>query len=201
MVYETGTLYYRVRGVGRHGDDMLDRREADWLIGANTIVVDAPKAYTPEKNWTYSVSYAEEGKRSEVVSFVDGIGRARQSVTKTTTRETVMLSESHYDYEGRASLSVMPSAVLGSKSLGFHKYYSLNDNHAPLAPKDWDNDGAYIDGGAIKELSSSYSGTIPSGDLSAEGGSARYYSSANPNAGSGVEAYVPDAGGYPCGTI
>jgi hypothetical protein len=30
MIYETGTLYYRVRGVGRHGINMEDRRNGEW---------------------------------------------------------------------------------------------------------------------------------------------------------------------------
>lgn len=201
MVYETGVLFYRVRGVGRHGLDMLDRREAAWSSAGN-IVVDAPKAYTPTKNWTYSATYAEEGKRSEVVSFVDGIGRGRQSVTKTTTSETVMVSESHYDYEGRASLSVMPSVIVGSKSLGFYKNYSLygdrdelgNSIVVDLSPEHYDNDAAYTDGNTINPLLTG--GGTAGGALNANGGSARYYSPENPNALSGMEAYVPDAGGY-----
>lgn len=63
------------------------------------------------KNWTYTTTFAEEGKRKEVAAFVDGSGRTRQMVTVVNSDNNAIVAETKYDRVGREAVSILPTPV------------------------------------------------------------------------------------------
>ena len=115
LACESGVLYFRVRGVGKHGDGFNERLFGVWSSERSiTISEAAGTLFEDTRNWTYQITYAEFGKRSEVVSFFDGGGQSRQSITLDNTTNVPIVAESFMDYEGRPAVSVLPSPVVGA---------------------------------------------------------------------------------------
>ncbi len=134
LPFDNGRVYYRVRGVGRGiklSDGTIDftrRIEGPWSNSTDDYV-DVTNL-EPTKNWTYEASYAEEGKRKEVLTFFDGLSHQRQVVTKGNTTNTALISETFYDYEGRASIQTLPSPnKTYSSNLDF--YPQLHTSYVP----------------------------------------------------------------------
>ncbi len=119
-------LLIRVRPV--HYDAEGFRIEGDWnydLVDqdGNTYVgaIFAPSAGNQSNfNWTYSASYAEDGKRKEVIHFLDGSLRERQAVTLSNTEKKAIVQETLYDEFGRPILTTMPAPV-NNNSLKYYK--------------------------------------------------------------------------------
>ncbi len=63
------------------------------------------------KNWVFTASFAEEGKKSEVVSYFDGSQRNRQTVTKNNSDNIAVVGETYYDYLGRPTIQALPTPV------------------------------------------------------------------------------------------
>jgi RHS repeat-associated protein len=68
-------------------------------------------AHEQGKNWVYTATYAEEGKKSEVVSYFDGSQRNRQTVTKNNSDNLAIVGESYYDFIGRPTVQALPTPV------------------------------------------------------------------------------------------
>lgn len=186
-IYDKGTVFLRVRAVFRGGAANNERRESVWS-NQNSRDVDNVDPY---RNWTYSIAYAEDGKHKEVVSYFDGSGRNRQSITLLNSENVSLIGEQYYDYEGRAALSTLPApSVNFSNSLKFYESYTLNAAGQPFSKQDFDNDAAY-----------NSSTCLPASgpQLSAQGGASRYYSPNNNRAAAGdaFNVALPDAKEYP----
>ncbi len=87
-LFERGYLLYRVRAVGRGGYNLQTPVYCQWTNNTNSGKVDVfydqiyLSAHTDDQmNWQASTTFAEEGKRSDVVNYFDGTFRARQTVT------------------------------------------------------------------------------------------------------------------------
>jgi RHS repeat-associated protein len=197
LVYDDGYIYYRVRGVGRKGANFTMRQEGKWSTPGNIHYTD----YGHKRNWSYSATYAEDGKAKEVVSFFDGSGRNRQAVTKLNTENTVLATEIMYDFEGRAGIQTLPAPINDFKDangiatdhrvsrLDFYKQYSLsNTTHVEFSSKDFDNDNFFS--------SNNCKPTSNAGMETAQGAS-NYYSASNPEKDKGFNAVIPDAKLYP----
>ena len=97
LIFNNGYLIYRVRPVGRFLDDSTLSKVyyGSWSMNLNqayNTVYDWPNVLTINKphesglkNWQYQASYAEDGKKKDVVSYFDGSLRNRQTVTKINT--------------------------------------------------------------------------------------------------------------------
>jgi RHS repeat-associated protein len=186
-IYDKGTVFLRVRAVFRGGASNNERRESVWSNQDSRDVDNVD----PYRNWTYSIAYAEDGKHKEVVSYFDGSGRNRQSITLLNSENVSLIGEQYYDYEGRAALSTLPApSVNFSNSLKFYESYTLNAAGQPFTKKDFDNDAAY-----------NSSTCLPASgpQLSAQGGASRYYSPNNNRAAAGdaFNVALPDAKEYP----
>ncbi|MBL1231536.1 MAG: hypothetical protein COA31_002345 [Flavobacteriales bacterium] len=132
LAYPSGIIIYRVRPVGIdlvNGNKDLIIAD-DWTdLGTSTVVSSAwnggnGNGYVylgldSNKNWTYNVAYAEEGKRKEGISYFDGSAKTRQSVTVLNTDQNAIVSETLYDFEGRPAVGFLPTPV-PSEGIGFY---------------------------------------------------------------------------------
>lgn len=189
LVYPRGILLYRVRGVSHDPTD-----PTLWVTGAwsfpyetgltndantqpGTLSYRFRKEFNgllPEMNWQYSASYAEDGKRVEMMTFYDGTLRSRQAQTIRNTDTNLIIGETKYDYDGRGVVQIIPVPLSDHDGLTFYPDFNPNFDRSNFAlDATIDNPGA----------------------LSTVSGAGNYYSTSNPNA-IGLVAYVPDAQGY-----
>jgi RHS repeat-associated protein len=194
LIYGKGYLIYRVRGISRNNTEFI-KYYGNWSSGnsqKNTIADWPHQSVISEheagKNWQFQASYAEDGKKKEIVSYFDGSLRNRQTVTKINTDNNTIIGEVIYDAQGRMAVEVLPTP---NKDANIHYFnnYNLNNQNKLYSFKDFD-----IDSGSC---ASSVSG------MSEASGSSRYYSpsgyadfSLRTN-----QAYVPDAKLYPFSQI
>jgi RHS repeat-associated protein len=166
------------------------REEHPWVYSVNvagsaTKVVDLTW-HQPAINWQFSASYAEGGKKKEVVSYFDGTLRNRQTVTVNNTDKKVVLQESIYDEFGRVSASILPAPVDNS----ILKYYG--NQHLNTT-----NTGIYT----YKDVYNNGTGVcvVKPAPLGTQAGAGLYYSAKNPFLlrKERFMEYIPDAGGYP----
>ena len=130
LAYPSGMIVYRVRPVGIdlvNGNYNLTTT-GDFTIPFTGTVANAYTAgyafpyegLDKEKNWTYKVAYAEEGKRKEGIQYFDGSSRVRQSTTILNTDQNAIVAETMYDFEGRPAINTLPTPV-PSKGIGFYE--------------------------------------------------------------------------------
>ncbi|MBF4494421.1 hypothetical protein IR010_17890, partial [Flavobacterium sp. MR2016-29] len=193
LIYSKGYLIYRVRGISRNTE--LVKYYGNWSSGTSVknTIADWPhqsiiSEHEAGKNWQFQASYAEDGKKKEIVSYFDGSLRNRQTVTKINTDNTTIVGEIIYDSQGRAGLEILPAPNVDS-NIHYFKNYNLNSQSKSYSFKDFD-----IDGGSCF---SNVSG------MSDSSGSSRYYSPTGYSDFSSRtnQAYVPDAKLYPFSQI
>jgi RHS repeat-associated protein len=214
MIYGEGYVLYRVRGVHTDKDGhvsysrwsmgdnyfpMLNHPLAltidDLINGAhggaanyNTnyfFHVTSAIAHEQEKNWQLVSSFAEDGKRKDVISYYDGSMRSRQMVTRMNTSGQVIAGETVYDYQGRPGVNILPAPLDKTQTtdLSFKELLNQNISGDPYSWKNFDQDG-----------SSTCLASV--GTISNLSGAGKYYSSASFDT-DGAQAYVPNANGYP----
>jgi RHS repeat-associated protein len=193
LIYGKGYLIYRVRGISRNTEFV--KYYGNWSSGTSpkNTIADWPhqsviSEHETGKNWQFQASYAEDGKKKEIVSYFDGSLRNRQTVTKINTDNTTIVEEVIYDAQGRPGVEILPTPTIDN-NIHYFKNYNLNSQNKLYSFKDFD-----IDGGSC---TSNVSG------MSDSSGSSRYYSpsgyadfSLRTN-----QAYVPDAKLYPFSQI
>ncbi|MFO0362713.1 MAG: hypothetical protein ACK500_12870, partial [Flavobacteriales bacterium] len=151
------------------------------------------QAYTPSINWQVTTTFAEEGKKKEVISFFDGSQRNRQTVTRLNTDQNVVVGESVYDYEGRPVINILPTPVFldeectdsstPTPALSYYPEFNKALDGTVYSRVHFDPDSAPCES-FTQELSTS-------------SGASQYYSPLNPNGENGVNQFIPDADGYP----
>ena len=155
LAYPAGIIIYRVRGVGRdiNSSNYTNFAEGPWSY--SPLVFDLKSAYTSTqsyvysgldivKNWSYNVTYAEDGKRKEVINYVDGSSRNRQTTTILNSDQNAIVSETMYDYEGRQAVQTLPTPVV-SGGIGFYDN-SGNAFNNGFDKYDFDRDATYSSG-------------------------------------------------------
>jgi RHS repeat-associated protein len=189
--YDSGFILFRIRGVQIHYPDNV-RWEGDWnytaKVSGDACTGDCPSGvvaidgHEQNLNWQFSISFAEEGKNKEVISYFDGSLRNRQSVTIINTDKKSVIQETIYDALGRPAASILPVPTDDST---LHYFRGFNRNS--------DGDDPY----SFADLS--YGGCSTTADsISYLYGAGRYYSPANPFINSHpYSKYIPNAGGYP----
>ncbi len=138
-------------------------------------------------NWQYSASFAEEGKRKEVINYFDGSLRGRQTVTINNSDNIAVLQENVYDEFGRPVASILPAPVKESGEPYLHYFSAFNRKsfNVPYSFRD------IVNGCELKPDT-----------LSSEFGASKYYSKLNPflndiNYAKKYNSYIPDAERYP----
>ena len=192
LVFNKGYLIYRVRPVGRFLHDVAKKYYGKWSSGISDgflTVADWPnrvqigKNYEAGKmNWQYQSSFAEEGKKKEVVSYFDGSLRNRQTVTKTNTRNQSVAGEIIYDNQGRAAIEVLPVPLEESAIRYFDRLNGNTTTSYSQLDFDWD-------------MSLTCTPSLIAAMNKARGAS-HYYSEQMATA-TDFQEYVPNAAGYP----
>ncbi|MFB3389843.1 thrombospondin type 3 repeat-containing protein [Flavobacterium sp. LAR06] len=196
IVYLKGYIVYRVRPVGRFLDDISKNYYGNWTSGfaeahkllsdwSHYLVIDQNHELG-KKNWQYQSSFAQDGKKKEVVSYFDGSLRNRQTVTKINSNNKAVVGEVIYDNQGRAAVEILPVPV---ESSGVHFYSDLNKNSQGTAiythnDFDWDDSNKKdCEPTAIEGMSNT-------------SGASKYYS-ANNTIQNNHQDLVPDAQSLP----
>ncbi len=193
----TGFYLWRVRPIGSvYPGGIADARNwGVWSIapaqGAVVTYTSADDTALPDagffyeqfdgdKTWAYGRTFAENGRMGEAMSYFTDGGTPRQSQVKLQSLQKVLVGSSASDYSGRGAVGSM-SAPVGERALidggsGFFGYVPdlLLSGGDELSARHFDADSTYGNPAAVT------SGTV--GD---------YYS------GSGPDAEIPSAGGYP----
>ena len=202
LPYQEGFILCRVRGVSYNGSTGL-RQTTPWTYtytdaGNNTYTYGAHIiAHQPALNWQYTASFAEEGKRKEVISYFDGSLRSRQAVTITnnstdhsSARNNAVVAENIYDKMGRATMNVLPAPVT---DIQLKYYLSINKN---MAGTTYSRDDI-----VLLTTKGDKSCNISAWPMSTQSGASQYYSPNNPFLPNTTDffyaKYIPDAGGFP----
>jgi RHS repeat-associated protein len=187
LAYDTGFILFRVRGVQQSPPPDEIRVATAWnytaVVPANPTQKTAVfhiNGHEPDLNWQYSIKFAEEGRRKEVLSYFDGSLRNRQIVTINNSDNRSVVQESIYDDIGRPVVRVLPSPADDST---VHYFRSFNRNKFgnafSFADIVYANCGATVD------------------SMSSSSGAAQYYSKNNPFTSFIHRNYIPDAEGFP----
>ena len=199
LIFDHGYILHRVRAVGR---DMANPDKAlfsVWSFPDKGLVSDPGVYYihntTPhegDKNWMVTTTFAEDGKKREVLSYFDGTLRSRQELAAANSDANVIVGQTIYDFQGRPAVQVLPVPVqrpvqsgnTGEAALKYYNNFNQKDNGSGDA---WDREDFDLDAGNC---------TTNTAGMSTADGASNYYSPANPNK-QAQQAYVPDAEKYP----
>ena len=191
QVFSKGYLIYRVRGVGRWLDATDKDLYGKWSSGVNAVnvsdwnYVTITQEHEQLKNWQYQATYAEDGKKKEVVQYFDGSLRGRQTVTRINSDNHSVVGETVYDNEGRGVIQILP---VPQDNPAIQYYPSLNETGGvPYNHHNFDWEDTTLQGCAV-------AGADP---LST--GAATYYSVNGYDAANDQDwqQYVPESNGYP----
>lgn len=203
-VFEKVGLLFRVRAKGYTSFDYENRYIGLWSCSYPTgecddysdvramfwsSKIDLASHEQDSLNWQVVTSYAENGKRKDVVTYMDGTMRSRQTVTAINSDENVLVAETMYDHQGRPAIQSLPAPVHQDMRLKFRQNFNQNAAGAPYSKVDFDYDNGC---------------TVNIGPMKDDSGSAHYYSSSFYNNLSQAEinqhphhAYIPQSDGYP----
>lgn len=199
LIYSRGYLIYRVRAVGRYLENTDKYKFGLWSRGdGNEITVAdwSPYVYTIEqslehqtnKNWQFQASYAEDGKKKEVVSYFDGTLRNRQTVTKINSDENIIVGEVVYDAQGRPAVEVLPVPI-SQDTIGYYNDFNRNNLGELYSYQDFDKDFQnIIDQPTVDKA------------MSTTNGASKYYSPSN-DINDPFRNRVPDAKNHPFSQI
>jgi RHS repeat-associated protein len=188
LIYNAQWIAVRVRGVSYNSLGI--RIEGEWAYTNEQYQNKAiwniqDNWHESNLNWQYAVSFAEEGKRKEVISYFDGSLRNRQTVTllNETTNSTdskPIVQENIYDEFGRVAANILPAPTnlanylkyfpsFNMSASGVYNYSNLNLDNCQPVPDRLDNSS----------------------------GAGAYYSNNNPFNSFNFNKYIPNADGYP----
>ncbi|MDP1725787.1 MAG: hypothetical protein Q8M15_03315 [Bacteroidota bacterium] len=204
MVYERGYIIFRVRFIGKKYDVTTDKvyqipgqwSDATYGTGPNlSTFTHKLKIVTPheadKKNWQITTSYSEGGKRKDIVAYMDGTQRNRQTITGLSTEQATLVGESIYDHQGRAAIQVLPVPVPldpypyytpNNRRLMYYNNFNRNNAGSPYSRADFD-------------ITQNLCGTLTA-PMNTNSGASNYYSGSNPDK-TNENAYIPDAKNYP----
>jgi RHS repeat-associated protein len=196
LIYPKGELLYRVRARGLDeslfcSSNGVVKKEITGAWSSEKYATDAAffassdhiplSGYAKYYNWTYGVNYAEGGKVVENMGFYDGTLRNRQNVTSFKADQNVVISETLYDHDGRAVVSIAPVPVT-SEGMKFYKKNVNTSIHGSFDRTNFNTD---------THLGSA----VPEGLSTTDSWSSAYFSSNNSST-SDFRDFIPSAGGY-----
>jgi hypothetical protein len=207
LIFDHGYVLFRVRPVGRKISDPSipifgkwswnynptnpAQNTVDYFINQNHPYYYVYEAHEGELNWQSQTTFAEDGKRKDVLTYFDGTLRNRQTVTRLNTTGVAVVGESIYDFHGRAAIQVLPAPVTQDACIGepistihFYRNFNMNGNGTVYSALDFDRDNQQ----------DPCEPSTPS--MSAQSGASNYYSPQNPEIGL-ENAFIPDALKFP----
>ncbi len=202
-VFDNGYLFCRVRAVGYSDLEKTYPITSRWSCSPNAcsgkftgqFFAVETFAHTEDKlNWQYITNYAESGKRKEVITYYDGTMRSHQAVTRLNTDSITIVGETYYDHQGRAAIQSLP-VPSGRTRLEFHPNFNVSAGEgrqdSVYGRRDFDLNSR------VDLAPNDPSCKITVNAMSSDSGSARYYSDQNPDKETGLNRFIPDAGGFP----
>jgi RHS repeat-associated protein len=177
--YRAGVVWFRVRAVGRFidmGNDHTYRRFGAWSDAESWEIEDGD-VFERDRNLTWTTSFAEDGKFKKVVTYVDGVGKTRQSVTQLSSDSTSVVVQTEYDHEGRGVLTTIPIPVSGIDLRYRDLLNTTSGGASAYDPDDFDD-------------------LFVTNAMAVDSGAANYFSSSNTLGGLHRD-YIPDAHGFP----
>jgi len=185
----TGILHVRVRACNSKASG--NRTDGSWFYtmpkNSSNVAVSSV-GHEADLNWQVATSFAEEGKSKTVISYFDGSLRSRQTVTKDNVLETVLASETFYDYQGRPAVQILPTPNINNV-IQYQKNLNIFNGQASNVK----DPAEFFDLQPKNDLA-----TYTTAYLDKTKGAANYYSNQNTLAGSSTEdRFIPDANGYP----
>lgn len=212
LVYESGFLIFRVRPVSNWGKNLDKFVTGQWSVpdlGRSLIfnglgeenvffsIIDNVNIVheNDQKNWQYKASFSEHGRRTDIVDYLDGTLRSRQTITSINSQKGLLVDEKIYDNNGRPAIKILPTPIISKDSVTVHtpkiqyqNNFNLNNSKAQYSWKDFDIDRECL--------------SFPD-PLSTASGASQYYSTQNPFKDANSEgfkrqiAFVADANGFP----
>jgi RHS repeat-associated protein len=207
--YNNGLLVYRIRAIGKNIADISFEKTGNWSLDQNQTTPSFTLAglsgfddyyvittgHEDNKNWQYTATYAEDGKKKEVISYYDGTFRNRQTVTKTNTEDVSIVAETIYDKQGRAAVQILPTPT--RDYLNEIKYYeNFNQSDVNTTGGGLHKPYSKADIEVLPVTTCPYSPDPLYTSSTAEGASV-YYSSFNTKKTENQNAFIPDAQKYP----
>ncbi len=210
LIFDKGFIVYRLRPVGIW-DNEDDNTVADnevfgkwstWVPLSNTLLdtrkkvshfphyINIDKEHEEKINWQFKSVFAEGGKKKDVVTYFDGSLRTRQTATKISSNDKVIVGETIYDAEGRGAVTILPvpTRTNGNNTpdaLGFHPSFNNNTSGTAYSLLDFD----------VEVPTSTSCGVILPGALN-NSGAGLYYGN-NVGVENNWQDHIADAGGYP----
>ena len=199
ILFDRGYVIFRLRAIGKKTTSPYENIIGVWSSAAETGLVSSTSTshrakiedtwvHENDKNWQVSTTFAEEGKKKEVINYFDGSMRSRQTVTRVNTDENVIVGETIYDYQGRPAISVLPVPVEKTagqeKPLQYFEGFNKDISGGEYTAYDFDRDAT------------PGSCTIAAAKMSSSYGASKYHSSNN-NDKTNEQAFVPDAKEFP----
>jgi RHS repeat-associated protein len=192
-VFSRGYVVYRVRAVGRWMDEPQKEKYGKWNtdngVAKNTVsnwpsVLTINYSHEEGKNWQFQTTYAEQGKKKDVIQYFDGSLRGRQTVTRINSQDQSVVGETIYDNQGRGVIQVLP-VPQSNPALRYYGGLTVDGSGEVFSHKhfDWEESDA----------SCTDVGSAPLGTLS---GAGKYYDATMHQGESNWQQYVPDAEGY-----
>ncbi len=203
LLYGKGYVIYRVRTVGSFVsdqtsiEDLSKNKYGPWTSGINEKIYvsnwphvqEITQDHESNKNWQFQSSYAEDGKKKEVVSYFDGTLRNRQTVTTINTDENAVIGEVIYDAQGRPAIEVLPTPIADNELKYHEAYRNRNTANVPYHYTDFDKDSQ-------NEIDT----PAPSKKMSTASGASQYYSPDNTMVNE-YKRRIPNANQYPFSQI
>jgi len=201
LIYSQGYLIYRVRAVARHLSNFNQPVYTAWSStgledGMISDWTQAHIAITPHENdmnWQFQASFAEEGKKKEVVSYFDGTLRNRQTVTKINSDDNAIVGEVIYDNQGRPAIEVLPTPVAATEDNEIRYYSDYNKNSLDSIYTHNDFDWSSTDSTAVDC-------ETPVGLMNTSSGASAYYGNQSLEPGT-FQDFVSNAEGFPFSQI
>ena len=200
--FSKGYLIYRVRGVGIFLEDpeLRKYKYSQWTGNSTTTTVnnwpdciEIGWEHEQYKNWQYQATYAEDGKKKEVVQYFDGSLRGRQTVTRINSTNQTVVGETVYDNEGRGVIQILP---VPQKNPSIQYYPQLNKGgltgSSPYSFEHFDLEAKPSGTGTSSPSCVSVKPDI----LYPGSGAGQYYSTSAHQGDQDWQKNVPDAQGY-----
>jgi RHS repeat-associated protein len=193
LIFRNGYLAFRIRAIGRWPDDASKRYYGPWSSHPSqgkTKFSQWQYITTPDhdfrKNWQFETSYAEEGKKKEVISYFDGTLRNRQTVTRSNTDKKAIIGEVIYDTHGRPAVEVLPVPHHTDNTLRYYKDFNKNSGQSVFSHLNFDWD-----------VKNNIQCEPPLSPMHNSIGASRYYSGYDTTAKNNWQDFVPNANGFP----
>lgn len=203
LLYDHGYLVWRVRAVGRDPQHPWIPIQSVWSGSDPSGNLQTAQEYIAipthehRKNWQVTTSFAEEGKRKEVMVYADGTSRSRQQITRNNSLYVPVIGETIYDAVGRPAVEIMPVPKVTDGCHGdslwlpirYVPMFNLEDSLGDGTTYRFDDLGAYGNDCGLR-----------SDPLHQSSGAEHYYSTAYWNSSDPVvppAANIPRSLGYP----